>query len=1100
MASKTRRIGLIGGAVLLVVIAGAVVGGSLYGAKQLETRLERIAQVAELKLSHDGVSVSPLGTATLTGLVFSRADGKPVVSFDRAVGELSPMRALAGSRRPERLTVEGLKVQMRVVDGRPAELLQLAKAAKQVLRPKRGNKPANTAKKRKSGTAIAVAGGEISVTVRGKGAQFLPKGLKLSAMQIDIDTAGGKGVVTGTLSGSTSAKLSAKLIPASGDQPAKVAARFAPEMRLALPKMKGLPALALTVAGFGYDSVDGPRVEGVALRHGQEALVQIARVAPWQAAAPEVSAGQQPSAIQPDDQAKAPSDGQGVRLGPVKVMLPHATALQVMAALTKHSRKKTAKGGQDKPASPTPGESRDAGRAKGAPQMWPPSAAKWTANLASLTIIMASGGRVELRADGLNAPLPADMGAVSAKRLTLIANRTDKRLSQVLVDGPALDVRWRESGLRTLPGGRGLYWGVERLRGNGDQPADPDQDAETEGSDETVDGAAKKKSSAKADKAKKAKKKRRRRRRGKRIPATKAAEAPLRKLHRRLLGIDGGFKRAFAKLARLVPFEIKITGGRIGLLPPAATKPTAGLRAGTVHLSPALSDGSRSLQLSVEPFVDAESWGTVNVDVQAGSAGELSHATLALGGGGWARALSTLGKAASVQKDANLKLDLKLTTTGAKELLLAGTLRVDHVGVNWWRIAPRPIDDFSFGGKMKLVVADKKLKPPPEPKPEKPRKSRKKARKKKKKKRKKKFNTDGRQMQLLLTDVDVGGAKLNITFEVLKLRTRPTVHLRIEAPEQDCKKVGEAIPASLVPTIGKIAAEGEISGNFDLTIPLGNPYKGKLKAHLNDENCTVTQFGELDVEALAKPFKRPVNENGTILEDQLIGPRSEAWVPLEKLPPWVPYAMISTEDAAFYHHKGVRLGLTSRAIKMCLDYGRFVYGGSTITQQLVKNIFLTREKYLGRKFEELLIVWHMERNLISAEKLAQAEDDAQPIKDRILELYINGIEFSPNLYGIQRGAKLYFDKDASELTPLESAFLAANKPCPKCGHKRFEQKKWTAWWQERMVGIMNKMRINNIITEEQFTAEAPYVPKFVGWPQASAPGPDGGGDVGGEEE
>jgi membrane peptidoglycan carboxypeptidase len=115
-----------------------------------------------------------------------------------------------------------------------------------------------------------------------------------------------------------------------------------------------------------------------------------------------------------------------------------------------------------------------------------------------------------------------------------------------------------------------------------------------------------------------------------------------------------------------------------------------------------------------------------------------------------------------------------------------------------------------------------------------------------------------------------------------------------------------------------------------------------------------------------------------------------------------------------------------------------------------------------------------------------------------MELYINGIEFGPHTYGIVRAAKLYFDKPAKELTPLESAFLAANKPCPKCGHKRFTSQRWTPWWQERMVGIMKRMRKDGIISDEQFVAEAPYVPRFVGWPQTEATGSEP--DVGGVEE
>ena len=91
------------------------------------------------------------------------------------------------------------------------------------------------------------------------------------------------------------------------------------------------------------------------------------------------------------------------------------------------------------------------------------------------------------------------------------------------------------------------------------------------------------------------------------------------------------------------------------------------------------------------------------------------------------------------------------------------------------------------------------------------------------------------------------------------------------------------------------------------------------------------------------------------------------------------------------------------------------------------------------------------------------------------------------IYGIDRAAKVYFDKDPRALSPLESAFLAANKPCPRCGYARFAGKKWDEWWQARMAGIMEKMRREKVITEEQYTAEMPFVPKFVGWPQAVQP-------------
>ena len=210
-------------------------------------------------------------------------------------------------------------------------------------------------------------------------------------------------------------------------------------------------------------------------------------------------------------------------------------------------------------------------------------------------------------------------------------------------------------------------------------------------------------------------------------------------------------------------------------------------------------------------------------------------------------------------------------------------------------------------------------------------------------------------------------------------------------------------------------------------------------------------------------------------------------VPIERIPKTMLSALVCAEDAAFYSHPGLDFVGIARALWVDVTTGRYAQGASTITQQLVKNIFLTRAKNLSRKFEELFIVWQMERTVP---------------KDRILELYMNMIEFGPKTYGVQRAAQLYFGKDAKALSPLETAFLAANKPCPRCGFARFDKKKWDSWWQERMVGIMNKMRDEGIITHEQYLAEAPYIPHFLGWPSsiaAPAPGADSPAPGGDEE-
>jgi membrane peptidoglycan carboxypeptidase len=193
------------------------------------------------------------------------------------------------------------------------------------------------------------------------------------------------------------------------------------------------------------------------------------------------------------------------------------------------------------------------------------------------------------------------------------------------------------------------------------------------------------------------------------------------------------------------------------------------------------------------------------------------------------------------------------------------------------------------------------------------------------------------------------------------------------------------------------------------------------------------------------------------------------------MPRWVPFAMTTTEDGAFWGHEGLNLTLLERAIRLDLDYGRYVYGGSTITQQLVKNLYLTRSKHLARKFEELLIVWQMER-LVP--------------KRRILEVYTNGVEFGPRLYGVERASRYYFGKSVRDIGPLEAAFLGATKPCPRCGHALFKSTGWGHWWRDRTVEVLNRMRRAKQITQAQFEALYPFVPRFEGWPAARfAPNP-----------
>ena len=138
-------------------------------------------------------------------------------------------------------------------------------------------------------------------------------------------------------------------------------------------------------------------------------------------------------------------------------------------------------------------------------------------------------------------------------------------------------------------------------------------------------------------------------------------------------------------------------------------------------------------------------------------------------------------------------------------------------------------------------------------------------------------------------------------------------------------------------------------------------------------------------------------------------------VALKDLPAYLPQAVIATEDRRFYSHFGLDLKGLARAVYVNLTSGRLVQGGSTITQQLAKNIFLTPERSIHRKGQEVLLALWLERNFT---------------KDQILELYLNRVYFGAGTYGIDAASRKYFGHPAAEASLFESAMLAGMLKAP----------------------------------------------------------------------
>ncbi len=170
------------------------------------------------------------------------------------------------------------------------------------------------------------------------------------------------------------------------------------------------------------------------------------------------------------------------------------------------------------------------------------------------------------------------------------------------------------------------------------------------------------------------------------------------------------------------------------------------------------------------------------------------------------------------------------------------------------------------------------------------------------------------------------------------------------------------------------------------------------------------------------------------------------WVALNRIPRLLQRAVILSEDAAFWVHRGFDWHELKAAFQKNWQSGKVVRGGSTITQQLAKNLFLSPERSIYRKLKEMGITYQLERHLS---------------KKRILELYLNLIELGPGVFGVQAAAKYYFGVSVANLTPVQILLLAASIPSPlKHNPKRPTRR---LFWRANI--ILNRMKIYDDIPE-----------------------------------
>jgi hypothetical protein len=262
----------------------------------------------------------------------------------------------------------------------------------------------------------------------------------------------------------------------------------------------------------------------------------------------------------------------------------------------------------------------------------------------------------------------------------------------------------------------------------------------------------------------------------------------------------------------------------------------------------------------------------------------------------------------------------------------------------------------------------------------------------------------------------VAGAELSGSLAVLDLDADPVVDLVLGVKRLDFAQLlgtsGLAVPASLgLPAggnqdLGSATIELRVRGRLSAPTALAVSQKIESKAPRELPPGVARLRGGF-------PFAVTDGNGQEHVID--VSPASPDFIALHDVPPLFLRTLLLAEDAGFWGHRGIDLRELPAAMLTNWSRGGAARGASTITQQLAKNLFLSRDKQLGRKLQELAITFLLESALG---------------KERILEIYLNIIEWGPDLHGLRPAARHYFGREPGALTPAQMAFLVAIIPGP----------------------------------------------------------------------
>ncbi len=296
----------------------------------------------------------------------------------------------------------------------------------------------------------------------------------------------------------------------------------------------------------------------------------------------------------------------------------------------------------------------------------------------------------------------------------------------------------------------------------------------------------------------------------------------------------------------------------------------------------------------------------------------------------------------------------------------------------------------------------------------------------------------------------------------VRLKPKLAVALQVDSDPTPTNAFFNSLPEGMFDVVAGTQGTGTLAYHMRANVDLSRVDSLKLESSmLPSKDFSISHFGGEDLGMLAGEFPYTAyNDKGDSLRTFLVGASNPDFTPFADVSHYLPSVIQTTEDPQFFRHHGFMEKAFVNAAIEDIKEKRFARGGSTLSMQLVKNVFLNRQKTIGRKAEEMLIVWLIENWLVQKAHTLT--------KQRMFEIYLNIVEWGPTkykwpsgkrgVYGIKEAALFYYGKRPSELNLDECLYLASIIPKPKYYRQSFNSygglRGPTRWFFKLIADIM----------------------------------------------